>query len=120
MATFQNKSSPGVQLVYEWVLGNAETGEAKAIGHFPDKSYAMCSTAWGGATVVLQGNWDNSNSPDADGWLTLTETDNTTAISNTSNSNGAILENPVWIRPQSSGGSGTSVKVVITAPMPRG
>ena len=114
--TYKEESMFGEQLVCTWTLGNADEGAAKRIGKFADLSYGMWGT-WSSATVIIQGSWDNPNGTPASGsWMTLTESDNTTAISNNANAAGAILEVPVWIRPKSTGGSGTAVNVVISAP----
>jgi hypothetical protein len=116
--TFTDNSMIGDQLVYTWTLGDADTGAAKRVGSFGDKSYAMQGT-WDTATIVLQGSWDPPDQTPAT-WHTLHESDNTTAISNTANAIGVILENPVWIRPVSSAGDGAAVlTVVISAPWRR-
>jgi hypothetical protein len=116
--TFTDNSMIGDQLVYTWTLGDADTGAAKRVGSFGDKSYAMQGT-WDTATIVLQGSWDPPDQTPAT-WHTLHESDNTTAISNTANAIGVILENPVWIRPVSSAGDGAAaLTVVISAPWRR-
>lgn len=112
-ATFEDLSDPGTQLIYKWTLTASTNGEAKRIGGYGDKSYAMWGTF--GGTVTVQGSWDaDANPPAAASWLTLHETDNTTEVALTADGCGVILENPVWIR--AIAGSGVSaVTVVITA-----
>jgi hypothetical protein len=111
--TCTDKSEAGNLLVLEWTLTASENGDAKRIGSFGDKSYAMWGTF--GGTVTIQGSWDAGDTPASNSWLTLHETDNTTEIALTSDGCGVILENPVWMRPVA-GASVSSVKVVISAP----
>ena len=94
-------------VVTEWELTGNGGGEPVRCPQYADKSYAMFGT-WGGATVVLQGSWDFDNPTT---WFTLNESDNTTAISNTANAAGKVLENPIWIRPLMSSAGTTDVKI---------
>jgi len=117
--TFQDDSFLGDQLIYTWVMDANGSGAAKRIGRFADKSYAMWGT-WGGATVKLEGSWHNPNgTPDSASFITMTESDNTTSISFGVDAKGAVLENPVWIRPTMSNAGTTSIKIVVTAPWRR-
>ena len=117
--TYTDKSDGNTRHIYEWILTASENGTPIRITEYPDKSYAMWGTF--GGTVTLQGSWDPVTSPtaiDANSWFTLTESDNTTAITGTGGKAGVILENPVWMRPIA-GTDVSLIKFVITA-SPRG
>lgn len=117
--TLADQSLPGDALVHRWTLGDADTGEAKRIGAYADKSFAVWGT-WDSATVVIQGSWDNPDGTPADAsFITLSDSTNN-AISVTSDDIGVISEDPVWIRPVSSGGLGSAnLVLVISAPWRR-
>ncbi len=65
---------------------------------------------WGGATILIQGS--NEDSPTD--WQTLRDAAGNN-LSFTANGLRTILELPRWIRPSSSGGTGTAVSVIINA-----
>lgn len=110
---YNDRSEPGVKVI-EWALTDADDGAPINIGAFEKKWFAAWGAAWGGATVTLQGSWDNSYPPRADSWLTLKD-DAAAAITLAANASGVINENPIWIRPVSAGGTGTSVRFVVAA-----
>lgn len=91
--------------VASWDLGNADQGAACEMIMASDKSVQIEGT-FGGATVVLQGSNDGSN------WKTLSDPSNT-ALSFTSAGLEAVLEHTRYIRPSSSGGTGTAVTVTV-------
>ena len=108
----------GEGLVVRWKTDNVDYGDPVKVHVYADKSYGMYAgpSGWGGSTVILQGSWDVDNVPPGEHtWVTLTESDNTTAISMTANGAGVILENPLWIRPKRTAGAvGNVVNVVLT------
>lgn len=97
MSSLDLKSDPGT-FQPQWTLTASETGEAVRIASWPDKSYGVWGTF--GGTVRIEGSFDKSTAPSEDSWFTLTESDNTTAISGSARMSGVILENPIWIRPK--------------------
>jgi hypothetical protein len=70
-----------------------------------DRCFEATGT-FGGATIVLQGSNDASN------WYTLKDPGGT-AISLTSTGLRQVLENPRYLRPLVSGGSGTSLTAIL-------
>jgi hypothetical protein len=105
--------------VVKWTLGNADTGQPWLRANHQDK-FLQINGTFGGATVILQGtndyNADNPNQPPASAtWTTLVYAKDGAAISETSADGGQILDCPLWIRPSSSGGTGTAAVVSITS-----
>lgn len=88
-----------------WTLGNADTGNAADMHRWSDRTVQVVGT-FGAATVVIQGSNDNTN------WVTLNDS-NGAALSFTAAGMKVILENPIWIRAVSSGGTGTAVSVIV-------
>lgn len=106
--TVTRVSDPGVRDVWiaSWpAMGNADTGTAIAMSGSPDRSVQIEGT-FGSATVVLQGSNDGSN------WQTLTDPQGND-ISKTSADLEGILELTRYVRPVTSGGTGTSVTVTV-------
>lgn len=92
----------------EWNLASGEAGEEVRFGEHDDKSVQITATL-GGATFALQGSMDGDN------WSTLTKQGVTGAGRDI---DGAglfrIQQNPKFIRPNVTGGDGTTaVKVVL-------
>lgn len=103
----------------KWTLGNADTGQPWLRSNFQDK-YVQINSTFGGATVILQGTnaFDPANPnvcPSTAVWSTLVYAKDGAAISETSADAGQILDCPLWIRPSSSGGTGTAADVTICA-----
>lgn len=86
-------------------LGDDETGDYAAIGSMSDKTVQVTGT-WASATLVLQGSMDNVT------WFPLTDIQGV-ALSFTGNGMKLIAENPRFIRPVTSGGSGTDVDCIV-------
>ena len=109
MATITGSGSvgPNSYFKHEWTLGNADDGAPIARGDLSDKTVQVWGT-FGGATVVIEGSMDGTT------WATL-KSPLDAALSFTAAGLAAILENPEFIRPRSSGGTGTAVKVAIGA-----
>ncbi len=98
---------------HKWIweaMGNADVGVALDPDgggiNFADKTVQM-SGNWGGATIVLQGSNDGVT------WFTLDDPIGD-PITNTVDFIKAVLENPLYIRPSSSGGTGTDVDVTLS------
>lgn len=99
--------------VYDaWVIswpsmGNADNGTPASLLSASEKSVQVTGT-FGSATVILQGSNDGSN------WRTLSDPQGN-AISFTSAGLEAVLEHTRYIRPNTSGGTGTDVTVTVFA-----
>ena len=100
-----NISDRGYMYLSWDAMGDDTTGDNAQVGNYADKTVQFAGT-WGGATAVLEGSMDGAT------WFTLTDYQGA-AISVTANAMKAISENPRFIRPVTSGGSGTDVDVII-------
>jgi len=100
-------AGPGDSQVITWqALGNADTGAPLKLTQFPDKTLTLTGTH-GGATSVLEGSNDGAT------YGTLNDA-SATALSLTSNAGPlTILENPVFVRPATSGGTGTNLDFIL-------
>ena len=77
--------------------------------HLPDKTISAHGT-WGSATLVVQGSDDGTN------YFTLNDSRGEgNAVSLTADNIVTILENPRYIQVKTTGGTGTSLTVTITA-----
>lgn len=117
MVTVNKDSDPGT-FQPEWQLTGVDKGEAVRVPQFADKSYGMWGI-WGGGTIILEGSWEKGSNPNDASFIALYESDNTTAISNTANTGGVVLENPIWIRPRCTVAV-TNVKVVLNCTLSAG
>ncbi len=95
---------------FSWIaMGDDDVGAPLSDAHggpvFSDKTVALTGT-WLSATIVIQGSNDNVT------WFTLADPQGN-VLSFGSDGMETILENPRYIRPKSSGGSGTDVDVII-------
>jgi hypothetical protein len=90
----------------QWLaMGNADTGSGTEFGQYPDRTIGVYGT-FGGATVTIQGSMDNST------WSTLNDYKGN-ALTYTAAGISLIAENPLYIRAITSGGSGSSINVII-------
>lgn len=105
--TSADRNSVNGAIILSWnALGNADDGAAYALPFAADLTFQAAGT-FGGATVKLQGSNDGTN------WFDLTKRGGTSALSVTAAGGGSANENPAYIRPITSGGTGTSVNVTI-------
>ena len=97
MGTVTKSEQPGQSFLHSWTLiqGDA-TGQAVKIPGAADRAIQFVGT-FDSATVVLQGSNDGTN------WNTLHDTAGN-EISASSAIIAAVAENPLYIRPSSSGG----------------
>lgn len=86
-------------------LGDADTGTAVAMPMGNEKSVQVVGT-FASATVVLQGSNDGTN------FVTLTDPQGN-ALSKTAAALESVSEHTRYIRPSTSGGSGTDVDVFV-------
>jgi hypothetical protein len=98
-------------LVAKWEgLGNADSGTALDGARYPDKTITILGT-FGGATVVIEGSNDGGTT-----WHTLNDSRGEgNSFSVTDEDTRVLLENPLLIRPSTSGGTGTDVDVICVA-----
>lgn len=101
----------GVKLV-TWTMGNADTGIGVKTADFADKTISATGT-FGGATIVVSGSNDSTNGTDGT-WTTINDATQA-ALSKTAAFLLTILENPLWIRVVTSGGSGTTITAILVA-----
>lgn len=98
--------SNGKTIVVLWeTMGNADTGTAVERTNFMDRSVQITGT-FGGATVVIQGSNDGTN------FVTLADF-NGDAISVTASGLYSIAPAVRYIRPVTSGGSGSDIDVTL-------
>lgn len=93
-------------------MGNADTGTSVAMSGSSDRTVHITGT-FGSATVVFQGSNDGTN------WVTLADPQGNT-LSKTSASIEAVLELTRYVRPVTSGGTGTAVDVILLMKGQRG
>jgi hypothetical protein len=101
----RNTVNGAILLTWE-ALGNADVGGAHAVPFAADTTVQVIGT-FGGATVKLQGS---NNGAD---WFDLTKKGGTSAASVTAAGGFAVNEMPAFIRPSTSGGTGTDVDVIV-------
>jgi uncharacterized membrane protein len=88
-----------------WNLGGADTGIEVALTDFSDRSIQV-SGNMGGATVTIQGSNDGVN------WETLRDPLGN-GLGFTASGLKQVLEMTMFIRPQSAGGAGSAINVVM-------
>lgn len=95
-------------LLYTWEgMGDDDEGAWLEVPGAADKTVQFGGT-WGGATIVWQGSMDKVTN------FTLTDADGN-AISVTADAMRLVRENTRYVRPVSSGGTGTDVDVRLLA-----
>lgn len=105
--TITKVTDPGVTDVYlaTWAaMGNADTGTAVPMTGAADRSVQVEGT-FGSATVTIQGSNDGTN------YQTLTDPQGNALTWTSANRLEAILELTRYIRPVTSGGTGTVIAV---------
>lgn len=103
--TDRNSVSGAVLTTWE-ALGNADDGGALVVPFAADVTAQVIGT-FGGATVKLQGSNDRTN------WFDLTKKGGTSTASVTAAGGFAVNEMPAYVRPVTSGGTGTDVDVIV-------
>lgn len=98
------------ECMWTWTsMGNADNGEAVSLPWYDYRSIQVIATNYGSATLVIQGSLDGTN------WVTLADP-NGNALSFTSGAKlEAVLENTRYVRPSTSGGTGTDLTVILYA-----
>lgn len=94
---------------YSWSLGAGDTGAPLAMSTFPDKTVHITGTF---GSVTLRGsNKEKPNDATAVDWFDLTDPQGN-AITLTAAGGVLIAENPLWISPITTGGSGYVVTIL--------
>ncbi|NDD53283.1 hypothetical protein EBZ39_05315 [bacterium] len=101
----RNKINGAILITWE-ALGNADDGAGYPLPFAADITAQFIGT-FGGATVKLQGSNDGVN------WHPLTKRGGTADMSFTSAALHTANENPAYIRPITSGGTGTDIDVIV-------
>jgi hypothetical protein len=100
-------------VIYRWAdLGNADDGSPVSIPYAADNVIQIEGT-FGGATCVFEGSNDGTN------WHTLhserISSNSSMTLSVTSAALRHVLEQAVYLRPKTSGGTGTSLTVTMVS-----
>jgi len=109
MATINNttdRNTVNGAILVTWPMGGADSGTPFALPFATDITLQVSGT-FGGATVALQGSNDGAS------WFELTKKGGTAAASFTSGAIAAVNENPAFIRPSTSGGTGSAITVIV-------
>ena len=95
---------------FTWeAMGNADTGTAAQTVGLADKTVTITGTH-GGSTIVIEGSNDGTN------YFTLNDqSDNALSFASTAGTISLIAENPLYIRPKTTGGTGTDLDVILVA-----
>jgi hypothetical protein len=101
----RNSVNGAVILTWE-ALGNADDGAPFALPYAADITIQAIGT-FGSATVRLQGSNDGVN------WHALTQKGGTSNLALTSAGVHSVNEMPAYIRPATTGGTGTDVDVIV-------
>lgn len=116
-ATFNTKigQQDGSLAAWTWTLTTADpNGTAVEWPEWCDVTWHVQSSAWGGATLTLQGS--NLTAPGASDYFTLSNAAGGTALTFTSGTNAGAtsIETPRWIRPALTAvGVGATVTVTL-------
>lgn len=115
--TFPQSGQQNYKLV-AWTLNGVSTGVPVRIANWSDKMFQVYDGSWGSATCVLEGSIDPTADPaHADyatsTWGTLTNSAQTAISTAVDLKPTEVLQNPLWIRPKTTGGTGTTVYAVI-------
>ena len=106
-ATTDRNTSNGAIIVTWAAMGGADTGTYFAVPSASNLTLQHSGT-FGGATIVLQGSNDGTS------WATLTQTGGSnTAFSYTTAGVHCPVEMPVYVRPVTSGGTGSAVDAIL-------
>ncbi len=109
VAFTSNNNVTGDQVSYSWALGAGDTGAPLNISKYPDKTVQITGTF---GSVTLRGsNKENPNDATAGDWFNLTDPQGN-AITLSAAGGELIAENPLWISPITTGGSGYVITIV--------
>ena len=107
MATATRTDKPGGTYLHHWNLTTADAdGDAVEFPGAPDRCFQAFGT-WGSGTLKFQGSLDGGAT-----WFDLHDP-SVTAIGLTDDGGGAILENPLLVRPSLSGSTAADIDVYL-------
>ena len=104
--TNADRNSVNGAIILSWALAGADDGAPYSLPFSADLTFQVTGT-FGGATVKLQGS---NNGTD---WFDLTKKGGTSALSVTAAGGGTANENPAYIRPIASGGTGSALVATV-------
>lgn len=107
---------PRGTVMISWAMGQGDTAVGVLASHLADKTVTLTSGSFGTSTATMEGSNDSTNGTDGT-WITLTDAQGN-AISKTANATEQLLENPLWIRPTYSAGSGTTLTATVKGSTP--
>jgi len=109
MATVQFSSTRDGAIVVTWAtLGGTDDGAPFRLPCSADLTFQVVGT-FGGATCALQGSNNGST------WHPLTQSSGTSNMSYTTAACHASNETPLFVRPNITGGTGSSITVTLAA-----
>ena len=107
MATIQFSSTRDDAIVTTWAaLAGTDNGSPFRVPSSADLTFQVTGT-FGGATCTLQGSNDGTN------WHTLTAKSGTSGMAYTSAAVHSCNETPLFVRPNITGGTGSSITVTL-------
>ncbi len=111
VAATQNGDVIDSVVSFTWSLGAGDTGKPVRFANYPDRTVQITGTF---GSVTLRGsNKANPDDATAGDWFNLTDPQGN-AITLTTAGGELIAENPLWISPITTGGSGYVITVVGT------
>lgn len=117
MATVDYSVEPGLGDVQgggtlvSWTLGDADDGAPIEWPMFPDRVFQVASgPTYGSATLVIEGSLNGVD------YVTLTDLSGAALSFVSGTPLASITESCRFVRPRTSGGTGTSIQVLIYAP----
>ena len=109
MATVQFSSTRDGAIVTTWAaMAGTDNGAPFRLPCSADLTFQVSGT-FGGATVTFQGSNDGTT------WHPLTQRTGTTNMAYTSAAAHACNETPLFVRPNITGGTGSSITVILAA-----
>lgn len=90
-------------------MAGTDLGVGKKVADFPDKTVSVRGT-FDSATMTLKGSMNSTDGLNGT-WFTLTDPQGNN-IAKTSAAIEAVMENPVWIKPDISGGGASCALIV--------
>lgn len=105
----QLSSSDSERRSYSWSLGAGDTGKPAPMSEYPDKTYQVTGTF--GSLTLRGSNIEAADDTNAAHWFTLHDPQGND-LTLTANGGALIAENPLWISPITTGGSGYVITIV--------
>ena len=106
----QSKTNKSRVRKVSWALASGDTGKPVNLSEYPDKTLQVSAASYG--SVTLRGS--NKDAPDdtvATDWFNLTDQLNN-ALTFTADGGKYVAQNPLWVSPIATGGSGYTVAII--------